>query len=437
MEADLAKIRETPAPTAPAGHDMEADLAQIRAQQPHHAIDIPDGTTVEQRPAGVGMKVLGTLGALGRDIPGVEAAQAGVRSVGRTLANKVGLPVEAENYQQALANIHGLEDAAPKAATIPARLAGGTVAAMALPGGPAMQGARYGILSGLLNSDPNSDLKNRIDQAGVQGTVGAIAGKAADLGGTAIRAKFAPDRATAINQLVKDRAADSGPLFKDFRALGDLGRTPKLDALLGDGAQQPGLPAIQRAIAAVKSDSPRLAGLPDTDAQVLDAAYKRVGNRAFAALHGFEPGEARDAFKAAIEDAAQAKGGSYENALTAYREPSQEISAINRGRKVLETATSPSGGSDKAVQEYGQPAFKDWMANPNIRPEEKQRAIQGLLGQVNQRGAVKGIKVLGTPVIPWPTTALSKGSEILNQVSPTQALLRSLGVAAANDPLQP
>lgn len=131
---------------------------------------------------GVGTKVLGTLASLGRDIPGVEAAQAGIRSL-----------IRRQPYREALADIRGAEDAAPTVATLPARLAGFGLASAALPGSAAMKGAQVGALTGALSSDPNTGMTSRAIQSGVGAGLGYLGGKYTSKLAGKLAQKFAPD----------------------------------------------------------------------------------------------------------------------------------------------------------------------------------------------------------------------------------------------------
>lgn len=131
----------------------------------------------EEGTPGIGSKILGTIASTVRDIPGVEAAQAGVRAAVRTPLDLIKDPGQA--YRNALSDIHEAEDAAPKMATVPARMAGGVLAAMAIPGSPALAGARYGALHALGSADPDASLGERVDNAGIEmatgGGLGAVA----------------------------------------------------------------------------------------------------------------------------------------------------------------------------------------------------------------------------------------------------------------------
>jgi hypothetical protein len=124
---------------------------------------------------GISGKALGAAASLVRDIPGVEAAQAGIRAA-------IDAPTWADlkpsnfgaHYREALSDIRGAEDAAPAVATVPARLLGAGLSTAALPGGASLKGAQFGALSGALSSDPNTGLASR----GIQAGVGAAAGAA-------------------------------------------------------------------------------------------------------------------------------------------------------------------------------------------------------------------------------------------------------------------
>ncbi len=129
--------------------------------------------------ASIGDKVLGTIAAVDRDIPGAEMAQAKVRSLVR------GIP-----YQQALDDIRGAEDAAPALATGAARLAGSGLSLAVLPGGAVAKGALYGGLSGLGNAEEQSSNERAARTVGgavIGGIGGYAAGKAGNLAGRVAR----------------------------------------------------------------------------------------------------------------------------------------------------------------------------------------------------------------------------------------------------------
>lgn len=139
-------------------------------------------------------RALGAVASLARDIPGAEAAQAGLRSL-----------AEHQSYSDALSDIHVAEDAAGPASTL-ARMVGGGLSAAALPGSAPIQGARFGMLHAMLQADPNADLSTRLYGAITEGGVGAATGALAGIIGGAVRASSTPTQNVLVG-LVTPRAA--------------------------------------------------------------------------------------------------------------------------------------------------------------------------------------------------------------------------------------
>lgn len=159
------KRRKAATSAAPGGVRLVEDdpLEMLKRQK----LEAEAAQLVERQDApGIGSKILGTIAATGRDIPGVEAAQAGVRSV-----------IRRQPYDEALSDIRGAEDAAPALARNAARFGGGALATAVLPGGAVLKGAQYGALTGALSSDPNSDVASRAIGAGFGAATGALAGR--------------------------------------------------------------------------------------------------------------------------------------------------------------------------------------------------------------------------------------------------------------------
>jgi hypothetical protein len=175
---------------------------------------------------GVGTKTLGVIAALNRDIPGAEAGQAGVRAVLRNgggtdflrgassgsltdrLAGGVASLVSSPSYRVAREDIRRAEDAAPWQATLPARFAGAGLSAAAIPGNSIMQGARFGALSGLGQSDPTLSAKDRVDAAGVGAGLGAAGGAVIPLARSgAVRGVVDVGRAALGNRGAQARVA--------------------------------------------------------------------------------------------------------------------------------------------------------------------------------------------------------------------------------------
>lgn len=149
----------------------------------------------------IGTEILGPLAASGRDIPGVEAVQAGASA----LVNRTG-------YREALKNIRDAGEASALGA--PARFAGGTLATAALPGSAAQQGFVFGGLRSLLDADPNKGLKERGYHAAGESILGSLVGKTLETGSTAIRGlatkpidELAVNASEALSKKVRPRYA--------------------------------------------------------------------------------------------------------------------------------------------------------------------------------------------------------------------------------------
>lgn len=152
----------------------------------NRSANLPDHDAPEIEPT-YAQQALGGIASLVRDIPGAEAAQAGVRAL-----------VRRQPYREALSDIRGAEDSAPSVVRNGNRLLGGGIAAAVLPGGPALKGAQYGALTGALSSDPNSGLESRGIQAGTGAVAGALVGRYAGKLGE----KLAPAAGRARDALI-------------------------------------------------------------------------------------------------------------------------------------------------------------------------------------------------------------------------------------------
>lgn len=119
-------------------------------------------------------KIMGTAASLARDVPGAEAVQAFASS----RLNRI-------PYREALGTIRDVESDAGAAGTV-ARIGGGALSAAMIPGSPVIQGARYGIAHGLAQADP-ATVQERLHDAALQGSVGAVAPKVPGLIGKAAK----------------------------------------------------------------------------------------------------------------------------------------------------------------------------------------------------------------------------------------------------------
>lgn len=226
-------------------HDIETYLTQHEGLTPEPApytpaptghagkrfVNAPDA--FDQMQPSVGEQIGGGIAAIAKDIPGAEAAQAGVRAL-----------IRRQSYPQALADIQGAEDAAPTGVRRLNRAVGGTIAGLALPsiagktlpaaaasrvaGSGALQGAIFGGASGALNSAPLSEsgAGDRFRRGAIGAGVGALVG-----GGT--------DRVLTLV-----RGGAPGAVAAGGRALAASGRV--LDAVK-NAAQRGGRSLINRA----------------------------------------------------------------------------------------------------------------------------------------------------------------------------------------------
>jgi hypothetical protein len=216
--------------------------------------------------------------------------------------------------------------------------------------------------------------------------------KAANLVGVAGRAVASPSRGSLLKEAAKERKAMAGPAYEQFKQLGELPMTEKLNDLMQ-------LPIVQRAIATVQGESSKLAKLASTDAKVLDAAYKRIGNKAWASKQGFEAGTTRTDFLDAIDDAAASKVASlsktpqeaaeaivsqpYRTPVGRYAQGSQPIEGLTRGAKAVRVARAPFGFSERTIMEAGPEAFAEWAKSAPLAAREA--AAEGIYAQLGEQ----------------------------------------------------
>lgn len=382
---------------------------------PDRFADVRGGSSTT---ASTGPSALSHLTNVGRGIPGGRAVMAGSETMFNKLAGKKDSFAAARDRQDA--DVGRINPATSLAENI----VGSTAATMMMPGASVVKaGAMLGGADQLLSADDES-LKARALKTAGGATIGAAAGKALSMGRTAFKGMRAPEPTANLVARKTARSAAAGPEYDAFRKLGDLGNTPKLDAILK-------LPAVERAVGTVQGESPRLAALPATHAEVLDAVYKRVGDKAFKALHGFETSEARASLASAIEEAANAKGGTYQGPLTVFKAHSEGMKGVQRGRDVLNNAVSPSGGSEQNAFTKSPAALKRDL--PTITPQMAKGLKEGMYGQLGRKGSVSVKRILGTPLIPLPSKALRAADALRPHVDPTSTaeLLKMLGVLNA------
>lgn len=443
---------ETKAIRAQGGSDADVDtyLHQTYGLTPH--------TGSSDYVPGIGTKILGTLASLGKDIPGVEALQAGVRSVGRTAASHIpGLNIQPENYREALANIHGIEDMAPAAARIPARIVGGVTAAMALPkipglaqGGGALQGAQYGALSGLGSSDPDADIRDRVQNATQQAAIGAVGGKVGEMAGNTVRAVGA----TKLDRNFAARgAASTAADATNYGAAADeankLVNHPipqtMLDALSApDVKPYVDMVAKSRAFASVNDQ-----GLPRAS-RLLRETYEQLskqeqGLQQFLRENPYDAAKALEAqnlglAKKQLLAAADPAMPSFRGAAATHAQNASETDALALGADAGKRIMNKSMISGRKIAKQGEAAFQNTLER--MRPSEATAATQGMLGRAKE----------GIGITPNPLTLFGVGQSAMriNRLAPSLAkadaatggnttadLFRSLGLVLPSELTSP
>lgn len=414
IDAYLASRGESPAPAAPS---RQAPAIPKFAAETTAAPARPVAPKPTREAQPLSEAIPAAVTNVARQVPGAEPAMALARSVARR-----------QPYGEALSDIRQSVERLPAAVRIPTGMAGGALATAAMPGKTiARQAAAYGAGMAAAEASPEVGLAERAVRAPVQGALSGILGKATDVMGTAIRARTVP---TAEQTLLKQRAAQvatSKPKYTTFRELGDLADNIVTDEQLENTANIISLPVVRRAIDLVRGESPRLKDLADTDAQVLDAVYKKLGKKAFRA-DGFETAEAKKALGEVMDDLS---GGLYSPATKAFESGAKQIAATERTASMVAAGQRPSKATLKSAQARSMEALPEFLSKAS--EAERRAAVLGALGELRQFGlsdilqpfsfGVRG----GVSLVPGVRRTI-RASDIVNalegQVSGAKAPLR-------------
>ncbi len=209
-------------------------------------------------------KVLGTITDLSREVPGAEAAQAGIRAL-----------VRRQPYGEALKDIRGAEDTVPTPVAVAARGGGAVLSALALgkaaPGlSTTGQGMLYGALHGAAEADPESLAMRGAKTVG-ETALSALPGIAGNLGGR------------VLSKLYPSAGADASALLSAGKnALSRLRPAPAAPFALESAAETAARPALTNAAASSLPVSPKtqlakmLQGAVDEGASDASAAADAV-----------------------------------------------------------------------------------------------------------------------------------------------------------------
>lgn len=407
----------------------------VRTERQRRVQQIVKAQERQEMLRGAAEAIPAAIANISRDIPGAEAAQAFARSLARR-----------QPYAEALQDIRGGTAALPASVRVPTRLAGGMLATAVAPGKTlARQGAAYGAAMGVTEASPEVGVAERVTRGAGQAAFGAAVGKATDVLGTVARARATPTAESTLLRQEARRAAEAGPKYEAFREMGDLAENIVTPEQMERTVAILELPVVRRAINLVKEESPRLSKLADTDAQVLDAVYKRLGNRSFRSQMGYETGEAADELLAVMDDLSD---GAYSPAVGAYRRGSQEIAATERGAGMISAGPRPSRATLESAVEQSVEGMPKWIERAS--PEERQAALRGVLGELRQFGVYDVLSPWGTgfrggpSLVPGARRALRasdlvnllEGRQIRGQTTLREALSRGgIGTAARMAPV--
>lgn len=251
-------------------------------------------------------------------------------------------------------------------------------------------------------------ISSRIGGTLAHGAFGYLGGLGAEYGAAALKGSSALTPGANIKGNPKigvvgreaTRDAEAGPAYEAFRNLGDLGSSPELDKILN-------LRAVRIAERAIRGENTAFTDMPTTDSRFLDELYKRVGNKAFRAQHGFQLEGTTSELGNAIEALAQKRGVSFRGAVDPFAEASAGINAVERGRDAVHT-----GAASRQTTEGSPEAYGKWFREAT--PSEQQAAIEGIKGEIGSQPLTRrvimpsrelqsGVRLLresGEPLIP-------------------------------------
>lgn len=199
IDDDLADIRSS------ASKDREGGIYRGPALPPD---DSHDGT--ESGLGAYGRSLLATAANAAQAIPGMEAAQAGVRSV-----------VRGQSYRDALGDIRGETSKLGTPLRIAGQLPGAIATTALMPGAsPAAAGAMYGGASQALSADPDQSLGERAGRTLAGTAVGAFIPKAVQglattgrVASTAARSIGAATPATLLERQQQALHNETSPMY--------------------------------------------------------------------------------------------------------------------------------------------------------------------------------------------------------------------------------
>lgn len=209
-----AQYLATQGPVGPAGHDFHAEYKSGALAKRMADANARDAANLADEQSANGETALDPIAShlanLASGIPGVEAAQAFVRSKAR-----------GEPYAQSLTDLRESAKTINPVARYGEKMLGAAPLAALLPGSPAIQGAILGGADQALAADPESLGRRAFNTAAGAG-VGAAVGKLVDVGTSAVKAGFAKNPQANILARQADRAASAAKLYGAAQTEGEM-----------------------------------------------------------------------------------------------------------------------------------------------------------------------------------------------------------------------
>lgn len=363
---------------------------------------------------GAGIRGLGALSAVARDIPGVEAAQAGIRSL-----------IQRQPYGEALGDIRSAQAEVNPVSRTGLRLIGGGVSAAALPGSPAMQGARYGGLLNIASADPDKTVGERALTGATGAVGGGLLGKAGDVAATGLRALRAPNFVKATRALEAQRSQATAPLYAQAEREGVQSAmtpvTPQLRNVLDESD-------ISGIVGELQTQR-QFRGLPENDPRMLDAVYKALSDierQLQNPLNAMNPTRvntgrfnvanvqaAKRQLLDAMSEGAGAPMPTYRGAVQEYAAQSAPIDAMSEGFQAMRTAMGAGGSPDNLLNK-GPEALGDMLRG--AAPEVVEAARTGALGGIKRSVGAAGLTGMLNPLRTVGRASLLDGAKTIREI---------------------
>lgn len=390
-----------------------ANLADEQASTPSMPVQ------ALQRGAGA---VLGDAQA----IPGVEAGEAALGALGSHIPGltPAGGPL---TYAASLAALREQTNQIPAAARVAGQVATGALAFGGLPNAvktalsPAASGAIAGGLQGALGADQETP-GQRVWETAKDAALGALTGKALDLGATAVRAKMAPtpgENALARQEAIKQA---SGTAYGQAAIEGQqavMNNDPalaKLNAALDDPLVKPYADAVRSSSDYANADAPTVA---QKAYQLMSERQRMLGSRAMSDPTNFKAGTSLDLgdiqnAKAALLNGTDEVMPSFRSAIQQHAQMTGENAAFRTGVDAAKRTASGTQVAGKKLTTLSPEAIQQQLQA--MTPEQAKAALEGVLGRTGEN--------LGK-LIPHPTTILNPltGFGIPRSIGASNALM--------------